>query len=164
MLVGHPLRDASIEIRLNLKKVHERAHDRYDVQSAHQGLDFYQRWDFTVHCLYNYLDSSCPFFLWEPPAELNHMPNTVPTVVGSYDLLKFGQSSANSRIICSHGLLYDCRNSSHQLLQQGATIGTSSNWRRTNLEGILQSSFANVFTLLPTMSKIWTKLHAPNIC
>ncbi len=52
----------------------------------------------------------------------------------------------------------------HQPLPLGATIGTLSSWRSTNLDGISHSSLANVFTVLATMSKFWTELRAPNIC
>jgi hypothetical protein len=94
---------------------------------------------------------------------LNQMPSTFPILVGPKDLSKLGQTSASSSPMFSHRFWYDFRNSSHQPLFPGATIGVSSNCRRTNRVSMEQPSFAKVLTVFATTSKFCTELKAPNI-
>jgi hypothetical protein len=94
---------------------------------------------------------------------LNLMPSTLPIFVGPKDLSKLGQTSASSSPMCLHRSWYDFRNSSHQPLFPGATIGVSSNCRRTNRAGVEQTSLAKVLTVFATTSKFCTELQAPNI-
>jgi hypothetical protein len=94
---------------------------------------------------------------------LNQMPRTSTNHLARQRSAKFGQSSASFSFIRSHSSRFASRNSSHQPLYSGATIGTLSNWRRMNFDGIQQSSFASVFIVFATMSKFLTELHAPNI-
>ncbi len=95
---------------------------------------------------------------------LKRMPSTFPFFEQPNAFSKFRHSYANFKLIDSHISLYVLQNSSHQLLLSGATMGTSSSWRWTNLAGILHFDKASVFTVFARMSKFWTELAEPNIC